>query len=189
MSDPDSSPDGRRVVFTTRIRNVWNIAMAGVDGSNFTMMGEGSDPTWSPDGKRIAFVRAAGRRAHVFTMDLETGAEVVQVTTGDNDNFEPTWSPQGHGLVFSSNRSARKSSLTSNQLLGDRPLRGVSYVYQLFSVTPDGTGVIQLTDGNGMNVQPHWGTDGFIYFASNQAGSFDIWRLRPTGELLPSVER
>ena len=29
-------------------------------------------------------------------------------------------------------------------------------------VKPDGTGVIQITDGEGLNIQPDWGGDGWI---------------------------
>ncbi len=185
ISDPDVSVDGRKVAFATRIRNVWSVATAGMDGSNFTLVGEGTDPAWSPDGKRLAFVRVSSLRAQIFTVDAETGADVVQVTSGDYDNFDPSWSPDGKRLVFSSNRSSRKAPRTYNAQLGDRPLR-VGSVFQLFAVNQDGTGVIQLTDGNGMNVQPSWGSDGWIYFASNQAGNFDIWRLRPSLELAPT---
>ena len=41
----------------------------------------------------------------------------------------------------------------------------------------------ELTDGDAIAVDADWGKDGWIYFDSNQAGNFDIWRIRPTGEL------
>ena len=56
-------------------------------------------------------------------------------------------------------------------------------VWNLYVVRVDGTGLIQLTDGDTDAGAPCWGHDGWIYFHSNQAGSYDIWRLHPTGEL------
>jgi Tol biopolymer transport system component len=179
VSNPDISPSADRVAFATSIRRVWNIGVAHIDGSNFTLFGEGSHPKWSPDGKRLAFVRVVNDRAHIFIIDVETGSSVVQVTQGENDNSDPAWSPDGRYIVFTSNRSAHKAPRGF-----DAQTNNVRGEFNLFAVHPDGTGLVQLTSGTSASIQPTWANDGYIYFASNQVGNFDIWRLRPTGELL-----
>jgi Tol biopolymer transport system component len=49
----------------------------------------------------------------------------------------------------------------------------------LYIMKADGSGVAALTKGDAAAIHPYWGSDGLVYFASNQAGQYDIWRLRP----------
>jgi len=123
-------------------------------------------------------VRVVNDRAHIFIIDVSTGSSVVQVTQGENDNSDPDWSPDGRYIVFTSNRSAHKAPKAF-----DVKTLNVRGEFNLFAIQPDGTGLIQLTNGSSASLQPTWANDGYIYFASNQVGNFDIWRLRPTGEL------
>ncbi len=181
VSDPSISPDGKKIVFGTFIRGVWHLGMTNLDGSGLmTLLGEGHDPTFSPDGKRIAFVRMVNGRAQIFTVDPETGSKVVQVTSGDNDNVEPSWSPDGQFILFASNRAANKPG--KGYVAQERAERRGRF--NLFALRPDGTTLVQLTDGEANSGAPVWGQDGWIYFSSNQAGNFDVWRLKPTGELV-----
>lgn len=175
VSDPSVSPDGKRVAFATFIRGQWQIAVSDVTGSNLTFLGEGIDPAWSPVGDRLAFARRVSDWWQIYSINANTGVELVQITTGETDNLDPTWSPDGDFVLFTSNRSARRAR-RSGEEVRLQTLRGP---FNLYAIQPDGTGLVQLTDGDGLNVHPMWGKDGWIYFSSNQAGDFDIWRLRP----------
>ena len=181
VSDPSISPDGKRIVFGTYIRNTWHLGMNNIDGSGLmTLLGEGHDPVFSPDGRRVAFVRVVNGRAQIFTLDTETGSKVVQVTSGESDNVEPGWSPDGQFILFASNRSATKPG--RGYVAAERAERRGRF--NLYALRPDGTKLVQLTDGEANSGAPAWGKDGWIYFSSNQAGNFDVWRLKPTGELV-----
>lgn len=178
-SDPAVSPDGARIAFATFIRTQWQLAVVNVDGSQFTLLGEGRNPAWSPDGRLIAFTRLVNGWSQLFTLNPATGTEVSQITSGEFHSLTPTWSPDGRLILYSSSRGGRSSrsdyDLKTNAVLG---------VMNLYVVRPDGTNVVQLTNGDGLAVTPAWGKDGWIYFASNQAGNFDIWKLRPDASIL-----
>ena len=163
------------------MRSMWQLGMANLDGSGLmTLLGEGHDPVFSPDGKRIAFVRIVNTRAQIFTLDPETGSKVIQVTNGDHDNVNPSWSPDGQYLLFASNRAANKPQ--RGYTVGETTERQGRF--NLYAIRADGTSLVQLTDGEANSGNPVWAKDGWIYFSSNQAGNFDIWRLKPTGELI-----
>jgi TolB protein len=176
VSFPSVAPDARRVTFCTRLRGQWTVAVINIDGSHLTLLGEGSQPSWSPDGSRIAFSRQVGEHVQLFIVNPDTGSDLVQLSSGEWDNEFPSWSPDGQYIVFASTRGWKKETDESKRT-------------NLFVVNRDGTGLVQLTAGSSFARSPNWSRDGWIYFASDQAGNFDIWRLKPVGALadLPSV--
>jgi Tol biopolymer transport system component len=168
---PTLSPDGKRMAFSTLARGGRQIAIIGTDGARLTLLGEGDSPAWSPDGKRLAFCRTVNGHHHLFLLDPETGTNLVQLTSGEFEQNDPAWSPDGQYLIFSTNRASVQENRQSQG-------RGLN----LFIIGRDGTGLTQVTAGDGQAVEPNWGNDGWIYFASNQTGDFDIWRLLPAGK-------
>lgn len=165
-SSPSVSPDGERVTFSAQIRGVRNVAVVGMDGSRLTLLGEGGSPSWSPDGSLVAFSRSVNGVPQLFLVDPDTGTGLVQLTSGEFESHSPTWSPDGRYLVFVTDRGGRKNQGRASNL---------------FIIDRDGTNMTQLTDGDSQAITPAWGSDNWIYFASDQSGNFDIWRLRPAG--------
>jgi Tol biopolymer transport system component len=142
------------------------IGTVGVDGSGFTLIGEGALPKWSPDSQWLAFSRTSGDQSNVFIVDAATGGNLIQVTSDASWDTAPAWSPDGGWLVFSSNRG-----------WDSYPGSTAADTRNLFAIAVDGTSLTQLTGGPRTADNPTWGSDGWIYFASNQAGSWDIWRI------------
>ena len=167
LSDPGGvqvSPDGTHIAFHSTIGGEVSISVARIDGSELTTLGAGAWPSWSPDGKRIAFHRQVGDQYQLFVTDIE-GGELTQVTEGADDEM-PTWSPDGRMLAFASNRGwQRYTDATATS------------AYNLYVVQVDGSGLTALTEGAHNMLNPRWARDGHIYFASNNAGSYDLWRL------------
>lgn len=172
-ASPAVSPDGKRLALTTMVRGGANIAVVNMDGSRLTILGEGGTPAWSPDGKKLTFQRNVSGNPQLFVINADSGGSVVQVTNDKYACKTPRWSPDGKFIVFSTNRG------WDTKQKGKASKDGT---WNLYTVKPDGTNLTQITDGDGSAKDPFWGADGRIYFASDQGGNFDLWRLQPALE-------
>ncbi len=148
--DPDWSPDGRAIVFTSHAvtDNPVNSASAEIyaiapDGTGpparlTTNTEEERAPAWSPDGKRLVFCcRRGGPDFEICVMNRD-GTGQVQLTDNDVPDLTPSWSPDAKKIVF-------------HRRVGGRGQ------FQLFVINADGTGEVQLTFPPGINAFPNWG--------------------------------
>lgn len=169
---PSVSPDGKSVAFHLKKKSgVYYVGTASIDGSNLTILGEGIRPSWSPDGRRIAFMRTVDGYNHIFVADLDASS-VRQVTQGEYDHDFPAFSPNGRFLALSSNRAWDTKKDGSRKT-----------VWNIHVVGTDGRGLTAVTEGDGEANAPSWGKDGAVYFNANAGGSFDIWRIKLTGDV------
>ncbi len=110
VSDPQISPNGRRVVY---VRNGMDVMSDGkwsrlwlidTDGSdNVPLTGRDikeSNPVWSPDGRRIAFTSESGAGTEVFVVWVETGKS-TRLTQLNRAPKGLSWSPDGTHIAFS----------------------------------------------------------------------------------------
>jgi TolB protein len=137
-----------------RVESGAQIAIINADGSGFRELTSGADnnafPSYSPDGNRIVFRNFSKDGQGLRIMNLETGA--VTTLTSDYDNF-PLWSPRGDLIMFA---------------------RQVDGAYDIFTIKPDGTTLMRLTNGNGNDAHMSWSFDGeSIAFASSRMGFKD----------------
>ena len=148
--DPDWSPRGRQIIFTSHAvtDNTDNhvtaeIYMIDADGKRKpTRLTNNTEeeraPSWSPDGKRIVFCcRRGGPDLEICVMNAD-GTGQKQLTENTIGDLTPSWSPDGQKIVF-------------HRRVGQRGQ------FQLFLINVDGTGEKQLTDPPGLNAFPNWG--------------------------------
>jgi TolB protein len=148
--DPDWSPKGQKIIFTSHaVTDITDnhataeIYVVDADGkSKPTRLTNNNEeeraPSWSPDGKRIVFCcRRGGPDLEICVMNAD-GTGQVQLTENAIGDLTPSWSPDGQKIVF-------------HRRVGERGQ------FQLFLINPDGTGEKQLTFPPGLNAFPNWG--------------------------------
>ncbi len=107
--DPDYSPDGSRIAFTSNRSGFFEIWIAGGDGSDpeqLTALGGSftGNARWSPDGRRIAFDARVDGQADVWIVDVER-RQPRRLTSDPGNDLAPSFSADGKTLYFGSNRS------------------------------------------------------------------------------------
>ncbi|MGB2693898.1 MAG: DUF5050 domain-containing protein [Dehalococcoidia bacterium] len=174
--EPDSSPDGRTLVFVSDRSGDGNtqLYLMDVDGSNvrrLTFSGDADTtvvddyPHWSPDGSRIVFQRTTTAEgladADVWLIDLDTSQEVQLTNTPDEWDSTPSFLANGRAVVFESDRD------------------GDFDIYQLDLEAGD---VTQLTKESGTDLEAKASPDGKrIAFASDRDGDFEIYTMALDG--------
>src|SRR3989442_8796182 len=109
--EPSFSPDGARLVFTSRRDGNREIYVMNVDGSQQTRLtNEPADdfhPDWSPDGSHIAFTSTRDGNRESYSMAAD-GTRPVRLTGHEADDFQPAWSPLGARIAFTSARDGNR---------------------------------------------------------------------------------
>jgi len=149
--DPDWSPVGEKIVFTSH--SVTDDDLNSVTAEIYVMNADGSGkperltnnaeeeraPSWSPDGKRIAYMsRKGGSDFEICVMNAD-GTDQVQLTNNTVGDFTCSWSPDGKKIIF------------------HRPDNRGPGRFQLWLINSDGTNEVQLTNPPGINGFPNWG--------------------------------
>jgi dipeptidyl aminopeptidase/acylaminoacyl peptidase len=151
-----------------------------------------SDPAWSPDiagpipgANQIAFSSDRdGNRGDIYTMNpflsIEgpNGLLIVptdRLTDSSAWDLQPAWSPDGNKIAFTSNRDGQHSPT-------GECVSPTFCNWNIYSMTQDGTGLVQLTTNTGHDSQPAWSPDGNkIAFVSDRSGASVIYTMNSNG--------
>jgi TolB protein len=157
------SADGKHLAFASSRESTWphtEIFTVNADGSCSTRLTNAAaasgEPDWSPDGRYIAFQRGC----KIFKMNAD-GTREIKLTTGgcttlEGQSFHPRWSPDGSKILFDSYRTGN---------------------LEMFTMNPDGTGVVNLTNHGASDYNGDWSPDGtrILFFSTRDTGFGDIY--------------
>lgn len=158
---PSWSPRNDRIIFYSQARGgIWSVGTLG-DPLPRLLIPEGKNPTYSIDGSTIIYEHESEIR---FAESDGSHSRSVPGFTARGwltTNMYPSPSPDGRAIVV---------LRAENTPLGD-----------YWVVPVDGSEMRQLTADRTEAGRPFWAADGYVYFASERAGTRSIWRVAGAG--------
>lgn len=102
--DPDVSPNGDRIVFSsTQHGPTSDIYLKSTESRVITQLtndpAQDVMPKFSPDGNRVAFASNRAGNWDIYVMPDSAGA-AMQITTESSHELHPSWSPDGKNITF-----------------------------------------------------------------------------------------
>ena len=99
-TSPSLSPDGTRFVYSSpddskgNHGSLWTLPASGGEPKEIYRSSTRNlyDPIWSPDGRQLIYSADAGGTAHLYRMEIATGA-TQQLTAGAGEDIYPRCHP------------------------------------------------------------------------------------------------
>lgn len=172
---PRFSPDGKWIAFSSDRNGNFDVFIVASEGGNPRQLTfHSADDTvlgWSPDSREVLFASSRGDdfMAKLYTVSTEGGMER---NAGADMGVNACYSPDGKKLAIN-----RKG-----QVYWRKYYRGAMNT-DITVMDIASKKFIDLTDFDGVDSWPMWGTDGYIYFVSDREGNglTNIWRVAEAG--------
>lgn len=161
-SQPDVSPDGRRVVFVGSHGGVFLVGINGLGLRRLFRSDTFAEPRWSPNGRTIA--RTVSGRGGVTQIDVIGlgGHGRRQLTSGVRSSVNPAWSPDGKRIAFAH--------------------QGTNGRWRIYVMRRDGSHVRRVSDGQGSDTAPTWSPNGSrLAFVRSSLGASQVYVMQSNG--------
>jgi TolB protein len=164
---PNWSPDGRSVAYTSYRRGVPNIFISHIyqgtldEFPKSPNQTETFQPAWSPDGTKMAFWSTRdGAHAQLYVANRD-GSNARRLMTSAGIDESPTWSPNGQQIAFVSDRTGQP---------------------QIYTIGADGLGLRRITTSESYATRPRWSPLPFneIAYSARTGPGYDIKVLNLT---------
>jgi Tol biopolymer transport system component len=159
--NPQYSPDGTRLVFSSNRTGAFEVWTANNDGSGLLQLtsfggAQVGSPRWSPDQRRIAFDHSTGAESRVYTVSAEGGEPRIVPNTGFA--AVPNWSRDGRWIYYASNRTG---------------------IFEIWKISEQQGVPVQVTRNGGYVAFESW--DGRDLYYSKTDGPAMIWKMSLAG--------
>jgi Tol biopolymer transport system component/DNA-binding winged helix-turn-helix (wHTH) protein len=159
--NPQYSPDGSRVVFSSNRSGNWEIWVCNGDGSNpvqLTSQGSHSGtPRWFPDGRNIVFDSQNEGQFDIYAIDSDTRVP-RRLTTDPSDDVTPSVSHDGKWIYFAARRTGS---------------------FEVWRMPSEGGEAVQLTHEGG--AIPLESPDGKVVYYQKTVDDSDVWKVPVAG--------
>jgi TolB protein len=167
--EPDWSPDGRFLAFTSCTGTDCDVHIIDADGTNDRNItnNEGQAdrwPAWSPDGRFIVYSSQNMDGTSSISIIRTDGTHRRMLVDDTFSNQEPNWSPNGDWIAFASNRGG---------------------TFDLWKMDPSGGQLTPLTTTAGTQEEnPNWSPDGNqLLFDACQSATYPCGGFAPNYEI------
>ena len=176
FGSPDDPTSSGQIAFVRRFfgsggDGIYVINADGTDETNLKTIGEDSELDlleWSPDGSRIVYQIDRGPDVDVdldealYVINADGTGEISLTGSFPGDDQDPSWSPDSTRIAFNKENTGP-------------PIAGI------YVINADGSGLTQLTDGNGRD--PDWSPDGsrIVFKRSTEPPESSIYVMNADG--------
>lgn len=149
ISDPQWSPDGRRIAYDSNRRVGLALWLMNADGSGQQILtnGHGEYPAWSPNGRQLVY--AGGDYFDIWIVNAD-GSNDHAITSSAAYDMGPAWSPDGAWIAYHTQADAFPN-------VGEA---GMGPEMEIHLVRTDGSDDHRITKDGIEDSFPAWSPDG-----------------------------